>query len=75
MNFKCKYCGWLGFRGDFEIDHVIPIARDLLSNILQPALDLICSGCNRQKGVMTKAEYALWRIINPVRANFGPIQS
>ncbi|QQG43338.1 MAG: HNH endonuclease [Candidatus Daviesbacteria bacterium] len=73
MTYKCKYCKWVGFRKDFEIDHVIPIARSILQNILQPALDLICSGCNRQKGKMTGAEYRLWRLLNPYRANSGPI--
>ncbi|MBI4039276.1 HNH endonuclease [Candidatus Daviesbacteria bacterium] len=57
MNYKCRYCGWTGPRKDFEIDHVIPIVRSILQNILQPALDLICSGCNRQKGRMTGAGY------------------
>ena len=74
MNFKCKYCDWVGPRNKFEIDHVIPVARNPILNVLQPTLDLICSGCNRQKGIMTGFEYAQWRSLNPMKANYGPIK-
>lgn len=73
MNYKCKYCGWLGLRKDFELDHAIPISRSILENTLQPNLDLICSGCNRQKGSMTGQEYLFWRILYSFKANLGPL--
>lgn len=62
------------YKSDFEIDHVNPLSRFPLQNLIQPLLDLICSGCNRQKGKMTHAEYLLWRVINFTKANFGPIK-
>jgi len=74
MNFKCKYCGYLGLRKDFELDHVIPISRSLIQNIVNPLMDLICSGCNRQKGKMTSREYILWRLLHPYEKNFGPLK-
>ncbi len=72
MYFKCKYCNWIGIRSDFEIDHEIPVARSGLFQLLNPIVDLICSGCNRQKGKMTPGEYMSWRILNWTRANVGP---
>lgn len=74
MQYRCKYCTFIGIRADFEIDHVNPISRFPLQNIIQPTLDLICSGCNRQKGKMTDEEYLFWRLINFAKANFGPIK-
>lgn len=72
--YKCKYCGWIGLRNDFELDHPIPIARMTLAALLLPK-DLICSGCNRQKGDKTPEEYIVWRLINPIYVNFGPLKS
>lgn len=75
MYFKCKYCGWFGKRPDFEIDHEIPISRLGLSQLFNPTISLICSGCNRQKGNMTPSEYSLWRLLNFHRANYGPMKA
>ena len=74
MYIKCKYCGHIGLRGDFEIDHPLPIARASFVQLLNQKLELICSGCNRQKGKKTPIEYILWRSLNPREANFGPIR-
>jgi len=73
MIYKCKFCGYNGKRSDFEIDHRIPISRN---PFLPPItnIDLICSGCNRQKGNKTEFEYRFWRLINPFLANYGPIK-
>jgi 5-methylcytosine-specific restriction endonuclease McrA len=71
--YKCKYCGHIGPRHDFEFDHNIPVSRSFLGQLLQPVLDYICSGCNRQKGTMTGYEYSLWRLLNPNKANYGSI--
>jgi len=74
MFYRCKYCGWVGFRQFFEIDHSIPQSRSPLANMLGN-LQLICSGCNRQKGIMTDPEYRNWRRINLMKVNFGPIRN
>ena len=72
--FRCKYCGYFGIRKYFELDHPIPIARASLAQLLGQQLELICSGCNRQKGVMTPYQYVVWRQRNLFKANFGPIK-
>lgn len=70
---KCNYCNYYGVRKDFEIDHQIPVSRSPLATLLMPNLELICSGCNRQKSNKTPYEYRVWRIMNPALANFGPM--
>lgn len=72
MLFRCKYCGWQGPIGDFEIDHDPPVSRPELFGFLTPKIEYICSGCNRQKGDKTSIEYILWRILNSGKANSGP---
>lgn len=56
----------------FEIEHSIPVSRSPFARLLPQNIELICSGCNRQKGNKTPQEYILWRIFNPTTKNFGP---
>ena len=73
MLYTCKYCKYTGLRSQFEVDHVVPASRSPLYLLLNPILELICSGCNRQKGAKTPAEYLTWRLLNWSVANYGPI--
>lgn len=76
VNHTCRYCGYIGPRHDFEIDHPIPTSRASLYVLLTQSLELVCSGCNREKGDKTPEEYIRWRIFNlrtGKNVNFGPI--
>jgi len=73
MGLKCIYCGWIGKPQDFEVDHNVPVSRMGSNNL--PNLQFICSGCNRQKGNKTGAEYIIWRIFNNQIANYGPMKA
>jgi 5-methylcytosine-specific restriction endonuclease McrA len=69
MNLTCIYCSWNGLIFFFEKDHITPLSRggsDTPNN-----LRWICFGCNRQKGDKNHSEYILWRVMNPLLANFG----
>jgi len=70
--FKCIFCNYIGPETDFEIDHSIPLSR--LIGYAPGNLKMICSGCNRQKGNKTDQEYILWRVLNPLKKNYGPIK-
>ena len=72
MSYKCNYCGYYGQFKDFHIDHIIPISRSPLAELFDSNKQIICSGCNLQKGRMTHSEYISWRLNNPSRANYGP---
>lgn len=72
--FTCKFCDYKGFRSDFEGDHEPPISRLIPLPNIQVKIQLICSGCNRQKGNKTDGEYILWRIFNPNFINYGPLK-
>ncbi len=74
MNITCIYCNWVGMFPDFEIDHVIPLARG--GSDLPQNKRLICSGCNREKADKTHEEYVSWRILTAfsgTKVNYGPI--
>ena len=74
MNVKCIYCNWIGPISNFELDHIFPESRggsDFFWN-----KQWICSGCNREKGDKTHAEYQSWRFMQNLfgqKINFGPI--
>jgi 5-methylcytosine-specific restriction endonuclease McrA len=71
--YTCRYCAWVGPDIDFEVDHILPKSRggsDAAGN-----LQIICSGCNREKGERTHEEYVLFRIVMGIRANRGPVKS
>ena len=72
--FRCKFCQYTGFREDFEEDHEPPISRLIPVPNIRVRLQLICSGCNRQKGNKTDREYIIWRYFNPIFKNYGPIK-
>ena len=74
---KCPYCRWIGERSDFELDHMDPSLKteSLILDFLRGKLELICSGCNRQKGEKTSEEYVVWRLLFADEANFGPIRA
>ncbi|MBI2011831.1 HNH endonuclease [Candidatus Daviesbacteria bacterium] len=74
---KCRYCGWVGGKSDFEWDHMDPKIKteSFLLDFLQGKLELICSGCNRQKSDKTSQDYTFWRWLFPRQANFGPIRA
>ena len=75
MDYICKYCEYKGPREDFEGDHEPPNARlQTVLDLLSQKVQLICSGCNRQKGEKTDLEYRRWRFFNPTMANYGPIR-
>ncbi len=64
---KCTYCS-IALKGNFQIDHIIPLARGglhLLSN-----LQLLCPPCNRHKHAKTHDEYLLYlsKIGNQLKA-------
>lgn len=70
MTFTCRYCTYTGTEKDFEVDHITPTSRGGSDEIFNK--QIICSGCNRQKGDMTDEEYVNWRASHPYEANYGP---
>lgn len=72
MFHTCNYCNHYGKSSDFHVDHIVPISRSPLAELISSNKQIICSGCNFQKGSMTHSEYITWRFRNPLRANYGP---
>ena len=72
MFYTCNYCNHYGQSKDFHVDHIVPKSRSSLAELLLSNRQIICSGCNFQKGSMTDTEYRAWRLNNPLRTNYGP---
>lgn len=76
MKLNCIYCNWIGPFSDFEFDHIIPISKG--GSDLPQNKQLICSGCNREKGDKTHSEYVSWRLAANLfrfKVNYGPIKA
>lgn len=70
--YKCRYCAWVGSSTDFEVDHMVPQSRGGSDRPVN--LQIICSGCNREKADRTHEEYLIYRLVSGVKANYGPMK-
>jgi len=63
FNNKCPYCKTDLTTDNISFDHIIPISREGLMDI--DNLEIVCSRCNRRKGMLTKNEFnSLLNIVN-----------
>lgn len=46
--FRCQHCGDGHFETDYQIDHIVPIAKGGLTTIEN--LQVLCAYCNAKKG-------------------------